>query len=195
MDQTGRQLTLAAIGLGLFVVGALVGWIGHGASGRSDGVSRISFYDDWRLACPSDKDVKEKKATCELATDAVDTRSGTKLAQITIGRQEGKVDSRVMIVTVPLTVLIPAGVGLQVGTNTQIYQYVTCVPAGCVATVPVDDKLIDSLSATQSLALVVQAQNGKSVSLPVSIKGFSAASNTLKDIEARRASWWRRMWS
>ncbi len=153
-------------------MGAIVGWIGHGPGGHGADVSTIAFFDDWRLACPSDTDAKTKKASCELATDAVDPKSGTRLAQITMGRELGTDNKRVMVLTVPLTVLIPPGVGLQFGTDTRTYQYVTCVPAGCVATVTLDDKLMDALSAAPAIALVVTAQNGKTVSLPVSVKGL-----------------------
>lgn len=191
----GKWLTRGAIALGIFIVGAIVGWIGHGPGGHGADVSTIAFFDDWRLACPSDTDAKTKKASCELATDAVDPKSGTRLAQITMGRELGTDNKRVMVLTVPLTVLIPPGVGLQFGTDTRTYQYVTCVPAGCVATVTLDDKLMDALSAAPAIALVVTAQNGKTVSLPVSVKGFGASSKALKDIEAKRASWWRRLWS
>jgi hypothetical protein len=45
------------------------------------------------------------------------------------------------------------------------------------------------------MALVVTAQNGRTVSLPVSVKGYSDARKALNNIEARRHSWWRRLWS
>ena len=59
-------------------------------------------YQDWRLACPKDSD---PKASCQLATEFVDQRSGTPLAQLALERLDGK---QTMSIRVPLTVLIPA---------------------------------------------------------------------------------------
>ncbi len=190
-DQTRHWLTRGAIALGVLIVGLAVGWIGRGAHDNV-GVPRIAFYQDWRLACPADKD---QKASCQLATDVADPRSGTRLAQLAIGRQADKNGDVVMVVTVPLTVLIPPGVGLQFGASTQTYPYMTCVAAGCVAMVPVDDKLRASMGGAQTMGLVVTAQNGRTVNLPISVQGYGDASKALQDTEAKRHSWWRRLWS
>lgn len=191
-DQMRYWLTRGAIALGIFVVGGLAGWIGRGAAHQGD-VSRIAFYQDWRLACPADK---EAKASCELASDIVDPKSGTKLAQLMMGQDATKTDKKeVLIVTVPLTVLIAPGVGLQFGSETQTYPYVTCVPSGCIAMVPVDDKLLASLASAKSMSLVVAAENGRTVPLPVSVQGYADAIKALNQTEARRHSWWRRLWS
>ena len=101
-------LTRGAIALGFLVLGAIAGWILRGP-GLDSNVGRIMVYQDWRLACPKDS---EAKASCQLATEFVDQQSGTPLAQLALERLDGK---RTMSIRVPLTVLIPAGVGLQFG--------------------------------------------------------------------------------
>jgi len=189
-DQMGTWLTRGLIALGGLVVGLALGWIWHGAASGGD-VARMSFYNDWRLVCPADKD---EKASCGMTADLVDPRSGTKLAQLALGSQPGKTDEE-LVISVPLTVLIPPGVGLQIGSDTKTYPYQTCVATGCVSIVKVDDALLKSLDGASSAALVVTAQNGRSVSLPVSVKGYSDARKAFNSIEARRHSWWRRLWS
>jgi invasion protein IalB len=185
-DQMRALLPRIAMGLGVFIVGALVGWFVRGSGG--DGAASIRVYDDWRVICPADK---ETKVSCQLTSELIDPKTGTQLAQLTMGKEEGK---DTLVVRVPLTVLIPAGVGIQFDSDTQTFQYATCAGNGCLAFVPMTDKLHASFDGAKSLAVVVTAsQNGKSVSLPMSVKGFADASKALNNTEARRHSWWRRL--
>src|SRR6202000_2684049 len=157
-DQMRTWLRRGAFALGGFVLGGIVGWAMHGSSGPT--VSRISFYKDWRLACPADDD---KKASCALATDVSDPKSGTRLAQITMGVDAAskRQDQHVMVVTVPRPVRIARGVGVQIGTDAPTtVAYATCLPSGCVATLPVTDALADKLQAAASVGLAVTAGSG-----------------------------------
>jgi invasion protein IalB len=188
-DQMRSWLTRGAMALVVFIVGALAGWAVRG-SGEGGAVPSIRLYSDWRLICPAEK---EEKLGCQLTSELIDQKSGTQLAQLSMERADGK---QMLAIRVPLTVLIPAGVGLQFGTDTQTYQYSTCAPNGCLAFVPVDDKLLASFNNAKSVALVVTAsQNGKSVALPMSVQGYAEATKALNNTEARRHSWWRRLWS
>jgi invasion protein IalB len=188
-DQMRTWLTRGAIALVFLGLGVLLGWILRGPGLGSD-VGRIMVYQDWRLACPKDQD---EKASCQLATEFVDQRSGTPLVQLALARFEGK---QTLSIRVPLTVLIPAGVGLQFGSDTKAYQYATCSPVGCFAFVPVDDKLMESLNGASSISVMVTvSQNGKSAALPVSVHGYADGLKALNIIEAKRHSWWRRLWS
>jgi invasion protein IalB len=189
-DQMRTWLTRGVIALVGLIVGMGLGWIARGPGAGGD-TPRMAFYSDWRLICPADKD---EKAACGMTSDVVDPRSGTKLAQLALGSQPGKAGEE-LVVSVPLTVLIPPGVGLQIGSNTKTYSYQTCVSTGCVSVVKVDDNLLKSLDSASSLAIVVTAQNGRSVNLPVSTKGYSDARKAFNNIEAKRHSWWRRLWS
>lgn len=187
-DQMKALLPRIAMGLGVFIVGALVGWFVRGSGG--DGAASIRVYDDWRVICPSDKD-KDAKASCQLTSELVDPKSGTQLSQFAIGTEDGK---QTLVVRVPLTVLLPAGVGIQFGSDTQTFQYATCAASGCLAFVPFDEKLRSSFETAKSISVVVTAsQNGKSVSLPMSVKGYAEATKALNNSEARRHSWWRRL--
>jgi invasion protein IalB len=188
-DSVRTWLVRGAIALSFLVLGGVAGWIMRGP-GLDSNVGRIMVYQDWRLACPKDSN---DKASCQLATEFVDQRSGTPLAQLALERFGGR---RTMSIRVPLTVLIPAGVGLQFGSDTKTYQYATCSPAGCFAFAPADDKLMDALNGASSISVVVTvSQNGKSAALPLSTRGYADAIKALDTIEARRHSWWRRLWS
>jgi invasion protein IalB len=189
-DQMGTWLSRGLFALAGLVLGLAFGWILRGPGSGGD-TARMAFYNDWRLVCPADK---EEKAACGMTSDVVDQRSGTKLAQLALGSQPGKTDEE-LVISVPLTVLIQPGVGLQIGSDTKTYPFQTCVATGCVSIVKADDALLKSLNGASSMALVVTAQNGRSISLPVSVKGFGDARKAFNNIEARRHSWWRRLWS
>jgi invasion protein IalB len=189
-DQMRTWLTRGVIALVGIVIGVAAGWILRGAGPGGD-VPRMAFYQDWRMICPSDK---EEKASCGLASDVLDPRTGTKLVQITIGTQSDK-NIEEMVVSVPLTVLLPPGLGLQIGNDTKTYPYMTCIATGCVTMITMDDKLRTSFDTASSIALVVTAQNGRTVNLPLSVKGYADARKALNNIEGRRHSWWRRLWS
>jgi invasion protein IalB len=187
-DQMRTWLMRGAIALGILFVGVAAGWIFRGL-GQPD-VPRVYVYQDWRLVCPKDS---ESKASCQLADEFVDPRTGTQLAAVSFEHQDGK---RVVVIKTPLTVLIPAGVGLQFGSDTKTFQYSTCAPLGCFAFVPLDDKLQAAFDTASSLSVVVTvSQNGKSAAIPMPIKGYAEATKAFNNIEARRHSWWRRLWS
>jgi invasion protein IalB len=190
-DKMQNLLTRVGVILAVLVVGLIAGWIG-GASSTHDGTAKIEVFKDWRLACPADDD---KKGACALATDVNDPQSGQRLAQITMGAETGKPDVEMMVINVPLTVLIQPGLGVQIGADTKTVPYATCLPSGCVATLPLDAKTSDALRAAQTMNLIVTAQNSRPVTLAVSVQGYADASGRMNATEARRRSWWKRLWS
>ena len=191
-DKMRTQLTRIGVVLGVLIVGLAIGWIG-GVSVAHDGTAKVSVYKDWRLACPGDDD---KKSACALQNVLVDPGSGQPLGQITVAYKADKPDQREMVMSVPLTVLIQPGVGIQIGTDApKTVPFGTCIQNGCVAMIDLDDKLTDSMRGATAMSLVVTAENGKSVPLPVSVQGFASALSAMNSSEARRHSWWRRLWS
>jgi len=189
-DQTRTWLMRGVAALALLVVGGVAGWMMHGPG---DDVAKISFYKDWRLACPANTD---QKGACELATDVVDQKSNQRIAQITVSRESDKSDAKVMVVSVPLTVFIPAGLGVQIGkAAAQTYQYSTCIPSGCIVMVPVDDKMFAALSGAPSVTFSVQTDRGTTINIPVQMGGYDIASKRYTQNEAKRHSWWQRLWS
>ncbi|MBV8976643.1 MAG: invasion associated locus B family protein [Alphaproteobacteria bacterium] len=186
-DNLRMQLTRGAIAVGIFVAGLVVGW-----AIRNDGSNpaRISVYKDWQLSCPADED---KKGSCVLATTIVD--QGQRLGQVSIGTEASDLSKHAMVVNLPLTVLIPPGFGIQIGSDTKSIPYSTCLPSGCVGTFTMDDKVLDELDSASSVGTTVTAPDGRSVTLPISVQGYKEAAKAMRSAEARRRSWWWRLWS
>jgi len=186
--------TKAAIGVGVFVVGALLGWIGRGVLAGPPDVTTISAFDDWRLICPA---MKEKDASCRMTQDVIDSKSGQSIASLVVLKEvdKDKKESTVLAVNVPLNVLLEPGLGLKFGNEIKTYQYKTCTEGGCVAVVPYDDSIQASLSAAGDSSISVARLDGKTIELPFSTKGFVDARKAFEHFDAKRSSWWWRLWS
>jgi invasion protein IalB len=184
----------AAIWAGLFIVGALLGWIGRGILAGPDDVPTMTVYQDWRLVCPART---EKDGSCRITQEIVDSKAGQQIASLVVFKEIGKdkKESTVLAVDVPLNILLEPGLGLKLGNDLKTYQYKTCTEGGCVALIPADDQLIASLGSADTAALVVARLDGKSVDVPFSTKGFVKARKAFVNFDAKRTSWWWRLWS
>jgi invasion protein IalB len=189
------------IGGAALLVGLLLGWMVRGVTTYNTHQASIATYDDWRVACPAadlGADNKEAAAAahCELSTDVIDKSQGTPnavaRATITIDK-----DNKQMIgFVLPFGVALEAGMGLKIGKDpVKVYQYRTCNSVGCIVTAPFDDKLAASLKGTDDAAVMFAGLDGKPVSVPISFKGYQQSMSSWKGLEARRNSWFWRLWS
>jgi len=175
------------------LVGLLLGWMGRGLATYNVHQASIASYEDWRVACPASE---TKEASCELSTDVVDKSQGTPnpVARATITTdKDGK---QVMGFVLPFGVALEAGMGLRIGKDpVKVYQYRTCNTIGCIATTPFDDALAASLKNADDAAVMFAGLDGKPVSVPMSFKGYQNSLSAWKSADARRKSWFWRLWS
>lgn len=184
----------AGILAGVVIVGALLGWIGRGVLAGPADVPTMQVYQDWRLACPARK---EKDAHCRLTSEIPDPSSGQAVASLSFVSEvdKDKKTSKLFVITVPLGVALDPGVGVKFGDDTKTYAYKTCLEGGCVAVVPADAALEKLIAETSDASLAVARLDNKMVQLPFSTKGFVDATKAYKSFEAKRSSWWWRLWS
>lgn len=194
VDGLPPYATSAAIGAGLFIVGALIGWIGRGVIAGPADVPTVQVYQDWRVICPARKD---KDVHCRLASDVADPQSGQTVASLSIVTEvdKDKKSSQVMVVNVPLGVALEPGLGVKLGSDTKTAAYKTCLEGGCVAVLPANDDLVKTIAETTDASVVVAGLDNKSVAIPFSTKGFAEARKAYKSFEAKRTNWWWRLWS
>lgn len=184
-------VTRIVIAIFVFLVGGIAGWIGHGVLAGPADVPTMMVYQDWRLLCPASKD---KDTSCELSQDVINERAHARVARLVVLKDKDK--STVLAVTVPLEVLLEPGMGLKIGDDQpRVYQYKTCTEEGCLAVIPVDDQIETSLAKATDAGVIVAGQDGKGVALPFSMKGYVEARHAFLNNEAKRKSWWRRLWS
>ena len=181
------------VGVVALLVGLLAGWMVRGVVTYNVHAAQVATYEDWRVACPS-ADMKE--AACELSTDLIDKSqpNGSVLARATITTdKDGK---QIMGFTLPFGVALEAGMGMRIGKDpVKVYPYRTCNSVGCIATTPFDDPLANSLKGGDDAAVLFAGLDGKPVSVPFSFKGYQTSLSAWKSAEAKRHSWFWRLWS
>jgi invasion protein IalB len=180
------------IGGALLLAGLALGWMVRGVSTYNSKAGMVATYDDWRVACPG---AEIKQAACELITDVVDKAQGNPVARVTI-TTDPKDGKHLLGFTLPYGVALTAGMGLVVGKDpVRIYPYRTCNTVGCIAVTDFDDKLSDSIKAAPDARVMFASLDGKPVAVPLSLKGFKTALGVYNSAEAKRHSWFRRLWS
>lgn len=135
-------------------------------------VTTITSYKDWRLICGAGP---HKTDTCDLVSEIIDHATNARLATIRIGRESGTQNQEIALITVPLTVHLKAGIGIRIDSVTHNFPYATCLPQGCVVIASMDRSLMHELAFASAAELMVEAENGQSVPLQLSLDGFSAA--------------------
>jgi invasion protein IalB len=177
--------------LAIFAVGGIAGWIGRGMLAGPPDVPTVSVYEDWRLLCPKNEN---KNISCEISQDVIDDKAGMRVARIVILKDKDQ--NTVMAITVPLQVLLEPGMGLKLGNDqVRIFQYKTCTEEGCVSVTPLNNQLEEALAGAQNAGIVVAQPDGKAVELPFSMKGYGEVRKAFLNNEAKRKSWWWRLWS
>ena len=187
------------IGGAALLVGLILGWMVRGVATYNVHQASIATYEDWRVACPqavSDDPAVKDTAHCELSTDVVDKSQGTPSAVARATITTDKDGKQVLGFVLPFGVALEAGMGLKVGKDpVKVYPYRTCNSIGCIATTSFDDKLATSLKSTDDASVMFAGLDGKPVSVPMSIKGYQQSLSAWKSAEARRNSWFWRLWS
>jgi invasion protein IalB len=155
------------------IVGLLAGWFGHSMmTAKPEDVASIRMYGDWRLACPQPS--AAKSGGCAMIEDVLDSQTRSEIAHLALGKN--RAGNLEMIVTMPYDVLLEPGMGLSVGSDKiRVYPYQTCNGGGCMATIPVDDALANSLKNAKTARLLFAALNNKPIGLSFSLNGFDQA--------------------
>lgn len=181
-----------AIGAAALVIGLVAGWAVRGVVGYNTATQSMTTFDNWRVACPA---ADQKDVGCEMIQDVVNKKTHSEVVRIAIGQPNG--GKPTMDLTLPLDVALEPGVGLSLGTNPmRTAKYRTCTEQGCIVDITIDKKLQASLDAGKDGKLVIATVNdSKPIQIPLSLKGYGAAKRAYKLEEAKRKSWFWRMWS
>jgi len=180
------------IGAATLVAGLVLGWAGRGVISYSTSTQFMTSFDAWRVACPA---ADQKGVNCEMIQDVVDNESKQELVRIAIGKlPDGK---PILDLTMPLGVSLEKPVGLVMGKEpARTVSYRTCLAQGCIADFPLDDKLMASLNAGEDgNILITSLASEKPIAIPLSLKGYRAARRVYDNGEAKRTSWFWRLWS
>lgn len=181
------------IGAATLVVGLVIGWAVRGVTGYNTATQFMTSFDAWRVACPA---ATQKDVGCEMVQDVVDSQSHSEIARVAIGQLPG--GKPTLDITMPLGVALEAGVGLSLGDEKTMRtaKYRTCTQQGCIVDIPIDGTMQAALdTGKDGRLLFAGANDNKPIAIPLSLKGYGAAKRAYNNGEAKRSSWFWRMWS
>jgi len=129
-------------------------------------------FNDWKTQCP-EKGASSK--TCHIFQNLVAKDGKSRVLHIAIGYVEGR-DDPAAIITLPLGLSLPQGVGLRVDENTPSrHPYQACFNSGCQAGFPVDSTLMAQLRGGDKAYIRVYDLSNQQIDIPISLSGFTAA--------------------
>ncbi|MEY4965474.1 MAG: hypothetical protein RL274_1057 [Pseudomonadota bacterium] len=173
------------------LVGLLLGWMVRGVATYKTNAALLESYEEWRVTCPA---ATVKEGSCELSSEIMDKSQPQPVARITITADpQGK---HVIGFHMPLGVALEAGMGMTIGKDpVKVYPYRTCNAVGCLATVPFDDKFAAALKGATEARLLFATLEGKPIAVNVTFKGYDAGARAWLSGDAKRKSWFWRLWS
>jgi invasion protein IalB len=136
---------------------------------QRDAMETVGAFEGWRLNCPP----RTMKTGVCIMQQALGRRdSNAVVAELNIVPKD-KTD--MLTVVAPLGVFVVPGIKINVGSNEKTVPFKTCLPGGCVATLPVDSDMATALSQNTGLVVTVMTTDGKSVPLSFSLQGYREA--------------------
>ncbi len=185
MNKMTERLVVGGVAL---FVGLLIGWMVLGVASYNTATETVTAFQSWRTACPAATQVKQP---CQMIQDILDDKTHGTVARIAVSHDGA---NQVLAFTMPFGVALEPGLGLRIGKDpVKIVQYRTCNQIGCIATMPLDDKLTASLKGATDVQLLFAGLDGKPVGVPVSLKGYDAAHRAYSTSESKRSSWFCRL--
>lgn len=148
----------------------IFGLILSSSSVFAQGVVR-SQHGDWQMSCDTPPGASlEQCAIIQNITAENQPNVGLSVIVLKTADQQ----ARLLRVLVPLGVLLPNGLGLNVdGQDMGRVAFVRCLPNGCIAEVIMDDALIEVLSTGTNAIFVVFKTPEEGIGIPVSLNGFA----------------------
>lgn len=152
---------------------------GEAASPQADVVKTVG---DWQVRCFS----VQNQNPCDQYWQRTDPRSGEREVAVSIAYAPSA-NRHLVVIIVPLGVSIPQGLTVQTDSYTSpLMHFRMCSREGCFVQVA-DNGLVAALAKSGPDAKInIAGDNGRSVSLPLSLKGFSGAHDEMvSDAKAR----------
>lgn len=135
-------------------------------------------FKDWKVSCDTLPEKDEK--ICHIQQLVTEGEGKNPIMMVAAGYLPG-LEQPTFIVTLPLGVLLPPGLSLQVDNNEAIrFPFEVCDPVGCRAGFDLKDEFLSQLKSGKEAKLTFANMQRKTISLPVSLSGFTAGINSLK---------------
>ena len=147
------------------------------AADQDSAETETQQFEDWTLRCrPA---LATQLRTCHISLQAFVRDSGKQVLQFRVGRF-GPEKVLGAVIFVPVGVRLPPGLRIQIDERPpRVFAFEVCESAACQARAVLEGDLLDELKAGLTGQVKFQNAAGQVRSVPVSLKGFTAALRAL----------------
>ena len=132
----------------------------------------------WVHRCTQDE--QSGKENCQIVQRLSQTESGKRVVEVIISDATGEQGKRRAVIVLPLGVAIQPGVRLEIDEHEPYsFNISHCLPNGCYAVLDLPTDLTDKLKRGNEAKLTMATFQGKTVSMTLTLKGFTSAFNKL----------------
>lgn len=175
-----RRSKAAAIAASLLMLAAvpLAGGKAHAAASLD---LEGKVFNAWTMRCSevTNPETQAKVPVCE-AFQQIKNQEGQTVFEVIVTNPPGQ-DGMVGAILTPLGVVLPAGIAVSIDGNAMgKLPYLRCVQQGCVGQFVFTDAQFASWKAGAKGLVTVVRGNGTEVALPLSLSGFTAATDAMK---------------
>ena len=157
---------------------AAPGTAAPGAAEKDASKTETQSFEDWTLRCQPASATQAR--SCRLNQQVVATGSGKPVLQFAVGRF-GPEKILGAVIFVPIGVRLPPGLGIQVDERPlHVFPFEICDPQTCQARAVLEGELLKDFKAGLIGHVKFQNAANREISVPISLKGFTAALRTLR---------------
>lgn len=141
--------------------------------------SVIETHGDWTLRCEIITRTETSERIC-VVNQVQTNAQGQRVIAVELAPSADGVAGAIILpfglaVTQPVTLTIDEGEPITAS-------FSTCVPAGCVVPIEAGSETLNAMRAGSALSISTQNVDNQPLELPVSLAGFSAATNRVADL-------------
>jgi len=172
------------LGFSIFTVFATCGkgWAVPEAALAQDDATR---HGDWVVTCAK----KDARTVCALSQKHFIKSSGRLAFALEFAMAKGNDNKRTgyLIARAPLETYLLSGVQLKLSAKQTLrLPFEFCNADGCIATLQAPEQVVNAMKRGSVATASFYTLNGKTISLPVSLSGFTAAHNDMLAKEAKQ---------
>lgn len=159
------------------VLGLAIAIVAHRACAQQ---STAATYEDWTLHCSTNTSSPSQKS-CDIEQLSHLQKNQKPFSRVAISRS-AKGGSVNLAVQVPVNVWFATGIRIEIGGKDVglSVPFARCVPAGCFASITLNDAAMQAFRAGTAPATIVFANSAQQqVTIPLSFKGFNQAFDSL----------------
>jgi len=140
--------------------------------------TRSQAFGDWLLQCFNVEDGQGKKQEKCSLTQGVGTEKVKLIASLSVVQDKQR---NMLRLTVPLGVSLASNVSMKINESIGSMRWLTCLNSGCLAEIPLNEKLLNRLKTKEELTITANTLTKKrDLILKFSLKGLSKGLSSIK---------------